>query len=193
LNKKPFSIEGAYQGILKSIGENPSREGLLKTPLRAEQSIRFLTQGYSIDIEKIINGAIYHEDVQDMVIVKNIELYSMCEHHMLPFFGKCHVGYIPKGKVIGLSKIPRIVDAYARRLQLQERLTHQIADTLQRHLQPRGLGVFIEAKHLCMMMRGVQKQNSQMVTSAMLGLFRNQTATRAEFLSSLNKSESSCH
>ncbi|MBF0430727.1 MAG: GTP cyclohydrolase I FolE [Fibrobacteria bacterium] len=182
------SIKKNYEDILTAIGEDPSREGLLKTPLRAEQSMKFLTHGYTANIEEVINGAIYHEDVNDMIVVKNIELYSMCEHHMLPFFGKCHVGYIPNGKVIGLSKIPRIVDIFARRLQLQERLTHQIADALTKHLQPKGLGVYIEAKHLCMMMRGVQKQNSEMVTSSMLGLFRKKSETRSEFLSSIKGS-----
>ncbi len=173
--------------ILRQMGEDPDREGLQKTPLRVEQSLQFLTHGYQADVKKAINGAIYHEDVNDMVVVKNIELYSMCEHHMLPFFGKCHVGYIPNGKVIGLSKIPRIVDIFARRLQLQERLTHQIADTLQKYLEPKGLGVFIEAKHLCMMMRGVQKQNSSMVTSSMLGCFRDRLQTRTEFLSAIKE------
>jgi GTP cyclohydrolase I len=187
MKQKDHIIQNAISRILKTVGEDPNREGLQRTPLRVEQSLRFLTQGYDIDVDKIINGAIYYEDVQDMIIVKNIELYSMCEHHMLPFFGKCHIGYIPDKKVIGLSKIPRIVDAFARRLQLQERLTHEIADSLQTHLNPRGLGVYIEAKHLCMMMRGVQKQNSEMVTSCMLGLFRKRTETRTEFLASIKK------
>ncbi len=169
--------------IISTLGEDLKREGLRRTPQRVEESLRFLTQGYTIDVEHIVNQAIYAEDVHDMIVVKDIELYSMCEHHMLPFFGKCHVGYIPHGKVIGLSKIPRIVDAFARRMQLQERLTHQIANTLCEHLQPTGLGVVIEAHHLCMMMRGVQKQNSEMVTSSMLGLFRSRSETRMEFLS----------
>ena len=170
--------------IIEEIGENPKREGLLKTPLRVENAMNFLTSGYNADFDKLINNAIYNETVQDMVIVKDIELYSLCEHHMLPFFGKCHVGYIPNGKVIGLSKIPRIVDAYAKRLQIQERLTHQIAQCLVQVLKPKGLGVIIQAKHLCMMMRGVQKQNSEMVTNCMLGLFRSKIETRNEFLSS---------
>ena len=187
MQKNNHSIEKSITSILNAIGEDPDREGLQRTPLRVEQSMKYLTQGYNVDVDKLINGAIYHEDVQDMVVVKNIELYSMCEHHMLPFFGKCHVGYIPDNKVIGLSKIPRIVDAFARRLQLQERLTREIADSLQKHLNPRGLAVFIEAKHLCMMMRGVQKQNSEMVTSCMLGLFRKRTETRTEFLTSIKK------
>ena len=180
-------MQDAVLKILKAIGEDPGREGLKRTPLRVEESLKFLTSGYSVDIEEIINRAVYQEDIHDMIVVKDIELYSMCEHHMLPFFGKCHVGYIPKGKVIGLSKIPRIVDAYAKRLQLQERLTDQIANTLWEHLQPTGLGVVIEANHLCMMMRGVQKQNSMMVTSCMLGLFRSKSETRMEFLSFIKK------
>ncbi len=169
--------------LLEEIGEDVNREGLEKTPKRVEQSLKFLTQGYNADITKIVNGAIYNEDARDMVIVKDIELYSMCEHHMLPFFGKCHVGYIPKNKVIGLSKIPRIVDAFAKRLQLQERLTHQIANTLDEILNPLGVAVVIEAKHLCMMMRGVEKQDSKMVSSCMLGSFRKHPETRSEFLS----------
>ena len=180
-------MKDAVLKILKAIGEDPNREGLKRTPLRVEESLKFLTSGYSVNIEEIINRAVYHEDIHDMIVVKDIELYSLCEHHMLPFFGKCHVGYIPKGKVVGLSKIPRIVDAYAKRLQLQERLTDQIANTLWKHLQPTGLGVVIEANHLCMMMRGVQKQNSMMVTSCMLGLFRSKSETRMEFLSFIKK------
>ena len=176
-------MKDAVLKLLKAIGEDPGREGLKRTPQRVEESLRYLTSGYAVDIEDLINKAIYHEDIHDMIVVKDIELYSMCEHHMLPFFGKCHVGYIPKGKVIGLSKIPRIVDAYAKRLQLQERLTDQIANTLWEHLKPTGLGVVIEARHLCMMMRGVQKQNSEMVTSCMLGSFRSKSETRMEFLS----------
>ena len=182
-------MQDAVLKILKAIGEDPNREGLKRTPLRVEESLRFLTSGYSVDIEEIINKAVYQEDIHDMIVVKDIELYSMCEHHMLPFFGKCHVGYIPKGKVVGLSKIPRIVDAYSKRLQLQERLTDQIANTLWEHLKPTGLGVVIEANHLCMMMRGVQKQNSMMVTSCMLGLFRSKSETRMEFLSFIKKKD----
>ena len=169
--------------ILKKLGEDPRRQGLKKTPDRVDAAFRFLTTGYKADINKFINNALFDEKEDDMIVVKNIELFSMCEHHMLPFFGKCHVGYIPRGKVIGLSKIPRIVDAFARRFQVQERLTDQIANTLQEHLQPRGVAVIIEAKHLCMMMRGVEKQNSEMVTSCMLGSFRKNQATRTEFLS----------
>lgn len=176
-------MQKAIKEIITSLGEDLNREGLVHTPKRVEESLKFLTQGYNVNIKKLINKAIYTEAANDMIVVKDIELYSMCEHHMLPFFGKCHIGYIPDGKVIGLSKIPRIVDAFARRLQLQERLTHQIAYCLVEHLQPKGLGVVIEAKHLCMMMRGVQKQNSEMVTSSMLGLFRSRSETRMEFLS----------
>ncbi len=176
-------MQDAVLKILNAIGEDPKRDGLKRTPKRVEESLKFLTSGYSVNIDNLINKAIYHEDLHDMVVVKDIELYSMCEHHLLPFFGKCHVGYIPKGKVIGLSKIPRVVDAFARRLQLQERLAHQIAHTLWERLEPVGLGVVIEASHLCMMMRGVQKQNSMMITSCMLGAFRNRSETRMEFLS----------
>lgn len=176
-------MQDAVRRILETIGEDPEREGLKRTPRRVEQSLEFLTRGYSVDVEELINSAIYSEDTPDMIVVKEIELYSLCEHHLLPFFGKCHVGYIPKGKVIGLSKIPGVVDAYSRRLQLQERLTHQIANALWKQLQPTGLGVVVEARHLCMMMRGVEKQNSRMVTSCMLGLFRTRSRTRSEFLS----------
>ncbi|MFC1586176.1 GTP cyclohydrolase I FolE [Fibrobacterota bacterium] len=178
-------MQDAIKEILKTVGENPKREGLKRTPERVERSLKFLTRGYSVNIGTLINQAMYDADIEDMVVVKNIELYSMCEHHMLPFFGKCHVGYIPNGKVIGLSKIPRIVDAFARRLQIQERLTHQIATTLQEHLNPKGIGIVIEARHLCMMMRGVEKQNSDLVTNCMLGAFRKRSETRMEFLSSI--------
>jgi GTP cyclohydrolase I len=184
-------IQKAVEQILKDVGENPSRPGLKKTPLRVEQSLLYLTRGYKVDIPKLINNAIYKEDIEDMVVVKNIEVYSMCEHHLLPFFGKCHIGYIPNKKVIGLSKIPRIVDAFARRLQLQERLTDQIAKTLCEHLNPMGIGVVIEARHLCMMMRGVEKQNSEMLTSCMLGCFRKKFATRMEFLSFIRRGATS--
>jgi GTP cyclohydrolase I len=169
--------------ILTTLGEDPEREGLKETPRRVDESLRFLTGGYKVDTEALVKKALFTEDNRDMIVVKNIEVYSLCEHHLLPFFGRCHVGYIPHGKVVGLSKIPRIVDAFAKRLQLQERLTDQIAGTLWKHLEPTGLGVVIEAKHLCMMMRGVQKQDSEMVTSSMLGSFRLNSKTRAEFLS----------
>lgn len=169
--------------MLVSMGEDPDREGLLGTPDRFAKSMRFLTSGYRMSAEKILNGALYSVCYDEMVIVKDIEVFSMCEHHMLPFFGKCHVAYLPDKKVIGLSKIPRLVDMFARRLQIQERLTNQIARTIQESIHPQGVGVVIEARHLCMMMRGVEKQHSQAVTSAMIGAFRDQQKTREEFLS----------
>ena len=177
------SISSMMRHILAKLGENPDREGLVRTPDRAEKALRFLTSGYEMDIKKIVNGALFTHPCDEMVIVKDIEFFSMCEHHLLPFFGKVHVAYLPNKKVIGLSKIPRIVDAFARRLQLQERLTHQIASTLQEVLQPRGVGVICEARHFCMMMRGVEKQHSGTLTSAMLGDFRTLKETRDEFLS----------
>jgi len=166
--------------LINSIGENPKREGLVRTPDRFMKAFRFMTQGYTKSVPEIINGALFEAPYSEMVIVRNIELYSLCEHHLLPFFGKCHVGYLPRGKIIGLSKIPRIVDAYARRLQVQERLTSEIADCLMENLNPLGVGVVIEAQHLCMMMRGVEKQNSFAQTSSLLGDFQK-PATRAEF------------
>jgi GTP cyclohydrolase I len=177
-----FSTEEMYREILNRLGEDPSRDGLVATPGRVEKSMAFLTKGYGEDPTSILRGAMFDVDYDEMVIVKDIEMFSLCEHHMLPFFGKVHVAYIPKGKVIGLSKIPRIVDVFARRLQVQERLTRQIADTIQEAIAPQGVGVVIEAQHLCMMMRGVEKQSSSTVTSAMVGCFR-QKETRAEFLS----------
>jgi GTP cyclohydrolase I len=167
---------------LKAIGEDPAREGLVKTPERVEEAWKFLTRGYGQTVEEVINGALFEADSHHMVIVKDIEIYSMCEHHMLPFFGRCHIGYIPKGKVIGVSKLARLADMFARRLQIQERLTNQVAEALMEHLQPDGVGVVIEAQHLCMMMRGVEKQNSVMITSAVLGSFRSCLSTRTEFL-----------
>ncbi len=178
-------MEQFFKKMIEIIGEDPNREGLLKTPHRAARAFEFLTQGYRKDIKEVLNGAIFTSDNDEMVIVKDIELYSMCEHHLLPFFGKAHVGYIPNGKIIGLSKIARIVDMYARRLQVQENLTKEIATTLQTVTGALGVGVVIEAKHLCMMMRGVEKQNSSMKTSTMLGTFRSNNSTRAEFLSLL--------
>ena len=169
--------------MLERLGENPEREGLVRTPLRAEKALRYLTSGYSMDVDKIVNNALFEVPYDEMVIVKDIEFFSMCEHHMLPFYGKAHVAYIPSGRVIGLSKIPRIVDVFARRLQVQERMTQEIADTLNRVLQPEGVGVVLEARHLCMMMRGVEKQHSGTVTSAMTGAFRTRKETRDEFLS----------
>ncbi len=177
-----FSTEEMYREIISRLGEDPSRDGLMATPGRVEKSMAFLTKGYGEDPMKILRGAMFDVDYDEMVIVKDIEMFSLCEHHMLPFFGKVHVAYIPKGKVIGLSKIPRLVDVFARRLQVQERLTRQIADSIQEAIQPQGVGVVIEARHLCMMMRGVEKQSSSTVTSAMVGCFR-QKETRAEFLS----------
>ncbi len=176
-------LEELYQNIIRNIGENPEREGLKDTPKRAAKAIEFLTQGYQQSLDAVVNNAIFESNMSEMVIVKNIELYSLCEHHLLPFIGQCHVAYIPTGKVIGLSKIARIVDLYARRLQIQERLTQEIAEGILKVTQASGVGVIIEAKHLCMMMRGVEKQNSLLTTSMMLGSFRDESETRAEFLS----------
>jgi GTP cyclohydrolase I len=168
--------------MLEELGEDPQREGLERTPHRVAKALGFLTSGYKKDIKKVLNGAVFNEKYSEMVIVKDIDFFSMCEHHMLPFFGKAHVAYIPNGKIIGLSKIPRIVEVFARRLQVQERLTQQIADTLYDTLNPMGVAVVIEARHMCMMMRGVEKQNSVATTSAMLGVFRDDVKTRQEFL-----------
>ena len=176
-------LEGIYQNLLIKIGEDTRRVGLVETPKRAASAIQYLTKGYFYNVADIINGAIFESDIDEMIVVKDIELYSLCEHHLLPFFGKCHIGYIPKGKIIGLSKVARIVDVFARRLQVQENLTRQIAETLMKYTGAVGVGVIIEAKHLCMMMRGVEKQNSIMNTSCMLGSFRKDVSTRAEFLS----------
>ncbi len=175
-------MEDEIKKILTFIGEDPEREGLLKTPKRVTKSYEFLTSGYKADISKIINGAIFKENTQSMILVRNIEIYSLCEHHLLPFFGKAHVAYIPNGRIIGISKIPRVVDVYARRLQVQERLTDQIAQAIYKILDPLGVGVVIKAKHLCMMMRGVEKQNSELFTSSMLGTFQSNSTTRNEFL-----------
>lgn len=176
------TMTGLVSQLLRALGESPSRNGLLKTPERVAKALLFMTRGYHEDIERLLNGALFPIEYDEMVIVKDIDFFSMCEHHMLPFFGKCHVGYLPNKKVVGLSKIPRVVDAFARRLQVQERLTTQIAETLKRKLDAHGVGVVMEARHLCMMMRGVEKQNTLAVTSSMLGAFRTQEQTRNEFL-----------
>jgi GTP cyclohydrolase I len=183
-SNKP-GIKSLIKNILHAIGEDPKREGLLKTPERVEKSLKFLTSGYDVDIDQLVNDALYNESYDEMVIVKNIDFYSLCEHHMLPFFGKCHVAYLPNGKIIGLSKVPRLVDAYGRRLQVQERLTTQIAHCIADIVKPTGVGVVIEATHLCMSMRGVEKQNSYTTTSSMLGSFKKDPRTRGEFLSLL--------
>jgi GTP cyclohydrolase I len=175
-------MEGLVQAMLKEIGEEPGREGLLKTPARVASAMRFFASGYQMDPVQILNNALFDVGYDEMVLVRDIDFYSLCEHHMLPFFGRVHVGYIPKGKVVGLSKIPRLVEMYSRRLQVQERLTTEIAETLERVLQPKGVGVVVEAKHLCMMMRGVQKQNSFAITSSLRGEFERDSKTRAEFM-----------
>jgi GTP cyclohydrolase I len=181
------TMEYAYRDIISAIGEDLSRPGLLDTPLRAAKAMQFLTRGYEQDVDKVINNALFPSSSEEMVIVKNIELYSMCEHHMLPFIGKCHVAYLPNGKVLGLSKIARIVDMYARRLQIQENLTKEIAEVIIQKTDAAGAAVIIEAQHMCMMMRGVEKQNSVMTTSCMLGAFRNSQNTRNEFLSLIRR------
>src|SRR5580765_8585021 len=175
-------MQDIIRRLLAELGEDPSREGLRDTPKRVEKSLQFLTSGYSADVDSVLNNALFTVDYNEMVIVKDIDFYSLCEHHLLPFFGKCHVAYIPKGRIIGLSKIPRLVDMYARRLQVQERLTTQIAETIRDKIQPKGVAVVIEAQHLCMIMRGVEKQNSVAVTSSMLGVFKEDQNTRNEFL-----------
>jgi GTP cyclohydrolase I len=179
------SMEQSFLSLLEAIGEDPKREGLVRTPVRAARAFEFLTVGYRQSLEEIINNALFESEVSEIILVKDIELYSLCEHHLIPFIGKAHVAYIPNGKVVGLSKTARIVDMFARRLQIQENLTMQIADALMKALQPRGVGVVIEAKHLCMMMRGVEKQNSVMKTSCLLGVFKEDARTRSEFLSLL--------
>ena len=181
-NTPEAPIAPLITSLLEAIGEDPKRDGLLQTPHRVEKAMRFLTGGYNANIRKLVNGALFEVKYDEMVIVKDIEFFSMCEHHMLPFFGKIHIAYLAKNKVVGLSKLPRIVDAFARRLQIQERLTQEIAECLQDLLDPQGVGVVAEAQHLCMMMRGVEKQHSGTVTSAMLGAFRTQKETRDEFL-----------
>src|SRR5215211_7393173 len=175
-------MQDLIRRLLVEIGEDPDREGLLNTPKRVEKALAFLTSGYSMDVDEVLNDALFTVDYSEMVIVKDIDFYSLCEHHLLPFFGKCHVAYIPTNKVIGLSKIPRLVEMFARRLQIQERLTSQIADTIREKIRPLGVAVVVEATHLCMSMRGVEKQNSFAVTSSMLGAFRDNARTRMEFL-----------
>ena len=184
---KASKMEELVTDLLEEIGENPGREGLLRTPRRFVKALQFLTSGYSKDIKEVLNGAIFSERYSEMVIVRDIDLFSMCEHHMLPFYGKAHIAYIPNGKILGLSKLPRIVEVFARRLQVQERLTQQIADTLYDALNPDGVGVVIEARHMCMIMRGVEKQNSVATTSAMLGVFRDDVKTRQEFLTLIGR------
>ncbi|MGO9210171.1 MAG: GTP cyclohydrolase I FolE [Terriglobales bacterium] len=176
------SMQELLRELIVRLGEDPERDGLLRTPERMQRSLEYLTKGYREDPDKLLKGALFNVDYDEMVIVKDIEMFSLCEHHLLPFFGKVHVAYIPKGKVIGLSKLPRLIDIFARRLQVQERLTTQIAETIQRAIEPQGVGVVIEARHLCMMMRGVEKQHSSAVTSSMLGAFREEKETRDEFL-----------
>ena len=178
-------LECFYHRIIERIGEEPTRQGLIKTPYRSAKALQFLTQGYTQNIHEIVNGAIFNEEFDDMVIVRDIEFYSLCEHHILPFFGKCHVGYIPNKRIVGLSKIPRIIDMFARRLQVQERLTDQIAQALNEVLQPQGVAVIMEAQHMCMMIRGVEKQHSSTLTNVMLGAFRENDSTRAEFFHSI--------
>jgi len=177
------STEDLYRELLARIGEDPTRDGLLRTPERMEKSMQFLTRGYSMNPTEVLQKALFDVDYDEMVIVKDIEFFSMCEHHLLPFFGKAHIAYVPNGKVIGLSKIPRLVDVFSRRLQVQERLTREIADAIESAIQPQGVAIILEAQHLCMMMRGVEKQHSSTVTSAMLGVFKTQLQTRNEFLS----------
>ena len=179
---KKINLENNYREIIKELGEDPEREGLIKTPERVAKSMKFLMNGYGSDPDAIMNQALFHEKYSEMVLVKDIEVYSLCEHHMLPFFGKAHIAYIPDGKIVGLSKIPRVVDSYARRLQVQERLTIEIRDCLQKNLNPKGVAVVLECSHMCMQMRGVQKQNSATTTSAFTGLFLSNDTTRKEFV-----------
>jgi GTP cyclohydrolase I len=183
------TLADLYRQVLLRVGEDPDRDGLKRTPERVEKAIQFLTRGYTENPAKLLQDALFDVDYDEMVIVKDVEMFSLCEHHMLPFYGKVHVAYLPKGKVIGLSKIPRLIDVFARRLQVQERLTKEIADTIQNAIDPIGVGVVIEARHLCMMMRGVEKQHSATVTSAMLGAFRDDQQTRGEFLSLIGSSK----
>ncbi|HCL27642.1 MAG TPA: GTP cyclohydrolase I FolE [Candidatus Latescibacteria bacterium] len=179
-------MEELFRQLIEAVGEDPSREGLRETPGRAARAMEYLTSGYQQDPKVVVNDAIYESNMDEMVIVRDIELYSMCEHHLLPFIGKCHVGYLPQGRVIGLSKVARVIDIFARRFQIQENLTTQIAETIMDIVEPAGVGVIVEARHLCMMMRGVEKQSSQMTTSCMLGAFRDNSQTRSEFLNLIN-------
>tara|TARA_A100001011_G_C14116875_1_gene759469 strand:- start:55 stop:642 length:588 start_codon:yes stop_codon:yes gene_type:complete len=187
IKKVQKNIERITKQLLENIGEDPNREGLLKTPSRVAKAWQFFSKGYTQSIDELINNAIFNEDANDMVIVRDIEFFSLCEHHLIPFFGKAHVGYIPNGKVIGLSKIPRIIDMFSRRLQVQERLTHQVADALKNVLNPKGVAVVMEGRHMCMQMRGVEKQNSFTSTSAMSGQFKKSSETRSEFLAIINR------
>jgi len=184
-----MSMQDLIRQLLAELGENPAREGLLNTPKRVEKALRFLTSGYTADVDSVLNNALFTVDYNEMVIVKDIDFYSLCEHHMLPFFGKCHIAYIPNGRVIGLSKIPRLVEVFARRLQIQERMTNEIAETIREKIDPLGVAVVIEATHLCMAMRGVEKQNAFAITSAMLGGFRSDARTRMEFLELIRRPE----
>src|SRR5437763_906210 len=185
----PRTMQDIIRQLLADLGENPSREGLIDTPKRVEQALRFLTSGYTADVDSVLNDALFTVDYNEMVIVRDIDFYSLCEHHLLPFFGRCHIAYIPRGKVIGLSKIPRLVEVFARRLQIQERMTNQIAETIREKIKPLGVAVVIEATHLCMAMRGVEKQNSFAITSSMLGGFQNDARTRMEFLELIRRPE----
>jgi GTP cyclohydrolase I len=186
LTLQDASMQEIYAELLRRIGEDPTRDGLASTPKRMEKSMAFLTQGYQQTVEEVLHGALFDVDYDEMVMVKDIEFYSLCEHHLLPFFGKAHIAYVPQGKVVGLSKLPRIVDVFARRLQVQERLTQQIAEAIEEAIAPQGVGVVMEAQHLCMMMRGVEKQSSATVTSSMRGVFKTQLQTRNEFLTLVN-------
>jgi GTP cyclohydrolase IA len=185
-SKSPLSLEMLVRELLAGLGENPDREGLLKTPHRVARSLEFLTKGYAEDPKEVINGALFTEDYQEMIVLKDLDFFSLCEHHVLPFFGKAHVAYIPKHKIVGISKLARLVDVYSRRLQVQERMTTQIANTLMDELDPIGVAVVLKAEHLCMRMRGVEKQNSVVLTSAMLGAFRSHQETRQEFMTLVN-------
>ena len=186
-------LAALVRSMIEELGEDPAREGLARTPWRVADSMRFLLSGYELDVDQVINGAVFEESYEEMVVVKDIEVYSLCEHHLLPFYGKAHVAYLPSGRILGLSKIPRVIDVFARRLQVQERLTTQVADALHQALEPLGVAVVIEAVHLCMMMRGVQKQTSAAVTSALTGAFRNDEKCRTEFLSLIGRSSLVSH